>query len=65
MAYSSPRARHDALAATRKIARRNQAATARPLSPVMKAAVTARALSGDEDAEEPATGAVLVPEASD
>ncbi len=65
MAQSSPQGRETGLSATREIARRNRAATARPLNPVMKTAVTARVLAGDERKIEPASGAVLVPEASD
>lgn len=63
MANPSPQARDSALATAREIARRNRAASDRPLSPVMKTAVTARALAGDGKDEARSSGAV--PEASD
>jgi hypothetical protein len=63
MANSSSQARHSALATARELARRNCAASDRPLSPMMKTAVTARALAGDGKDEAKPIGAV--PEASD
>jgi hypothetical protein len=59
MAHPSARAPDSAL----EIARRNRAASKRPLSPMMQTAVTARALAGDGKEKERASGAV--PEASD
>jgi hypothetical protein len=65
MAHSSPQARRSGLSATCEIARRNRAATARPLNPVMKTAVTARVLAGDDRKVARASGAALEPEPSD
>ncbi len=59
MAHPSPRERESAL----EIARRNRAASKRPLSSMMQTAVTARALAGDGKEDDRASGAV--PEASD
>jgi len=63
MANSITRARDSALALGREIARRNRAASNRPLSPMMKTAVTARALAGDGKRKGRASG--VEPEASD
>lgn len=63
MANPTPQARESALATAREIARRNGATEDRPLSPMMKTAVTARALAGDGKHMERPNGAV--PGASD
>jgi len=62
MANSIPQAGHFALATMSEIVRRNRAASDRPLSAMMKTAVTARALAGDGRQERRASG--VAPEAS-